>query len=180
MFFLRITGFCLLLLAAACQSGSETTPATAQQQALVTRHFRFSPAKSAKGLLAQGDWCQGDFKEGIPLFPHRTDVSRRYFFFGDGLYKVAVQGASGSSSFFIRRTEGETVDLYTGDNFPTCLSQRQNFTLAADGHEFVYDNGYRNANHYTVGLNPEGGQVEIALPTEGVLGITVHRCANCQ
>lgn len=184
MNFFRIAVFFLLLSTGACQSGAEA-PAASQPPGKPTPtgpHFRLSSAKAVTGLLAEGDWCLGDFTEAVPLFPHRTDFNKRYFVLGDGLYKAVARGESGAATFFVRRAgSGQAVDVYTGANFPACLSEPKNFSLGADGSGFQYDNGYaQNGTRFGVGLTADGSQVEFNLPAGAVYGMTVHRCANCR
>lgn len=115
MIFFRIAVFFLLLFAGACQSGAEApgaSPAPDKPAARNGPHFRLSQAKAVTGLLAEGDWCLGDFTEAVPLFPHRTDFNKRYFVLGEGLYKVVARGESGAATFFVRRAGGgQAVDV---------------------------------------------------------------------
>lgn len=185
MIFFRITVFFLLLFTVACQSGAEApggTQAPGKPAAPSGPHFRLSPAKAVTGLLSEGDMCLGDFTEAVPLFPHRTDFNKRYFVLGDGLYRVVARDESGAATFFVRRAgSGQAVDVFTGANFPACLSEPKNFSLSADGSGFQYDNGYaQNGTRFGVSLVADGSQVEFSLPSEAVYGMTVHRCANCR
>lgn len=174
---------CLSLLAAACRAKSDAPapgPAVAApESAPAGLHFRLNNAKIVYGVVEDGNWCAGDYSQTIVINPDRNDYNRRYFYLGDGVYKVIVNGSLGTSSFMLRRTGAEEVEVSTGTQYP-CLSSPKNFLLSGNTDHWDYDN--QGGIKYSVNVKPYENwlRLEIVFPPDSGYGLVVDRCSNCQ
>lgn len=166
-----------LLLWSACNSSQPSQP---EKSNPVNAAFQFSKAAGVMHPEADGNWCRNQFTDAALINADAANPNRRFFLLGDGIYRVAAQLGNMTSSFMLRKTGARSVDLFTSDNFPLCLSRREYFSLADGGAFFSYDN--RKGINYTVELQSgaEGLFVVLVFPPETTFGLNVHRCAGCR
>lgn len=152
-------------------------PATANAAAAT---FQFSKKAAATDLKDTSSWCNGAFTDAVLINADPANSKRRYFLLGEGVYNVAVQLGNATSSFFLQKTGGQAIELFTSDNFPLCSSNRVNFSLAAEGAWFRYDNN-RGIN-YTVESksSADGLFIILEFPGEITYGLTAYHCVGCR
>lgn len=119
------------------------------------------------------NWCNAHYTESVPVFPDPANVNRRFFVLGTGLYHIVTTHSQQKTSWLARRSADGGLELFTSDNFPSCLSNRKNFTLNSDGRGFSYDNRHRVA--YPVTWQPDNGRISLEFPAESYFGIEVYR-----
>lgn len=165
----------LLQILIACNE----TPQTSQPAPATGITFQFSKAAAMTDLNDEKSWCNGAFDAAL-INADPANVNRRFFQMNEGAYRVAVQLGNATSSFFLKKTGERQVEIFTSDNFPLCASNRANFTLAADGASFSYDNKRYITYMATAQLSPEGFFIILNFPSEITYGLTVHHCAGCR
>ncbi len=167
-----------LLLLAACQS--PTLPAVPNGSSTTAGlHFQFSTAAREAALEDERNWCTHNFHEAIRLDAAADNANRRFFALGSAPHRIAVDAGGQSSAFILKKTSAQTVEVYTSENFPICLSDRTKFSLAADGKTLVYNNGRQI--QFTVELNeqPNGTLVILDMAAGAGYGFLIHRCDDC-
>ncbi len=174
---------CLSIFCTACQSNTGA-PASKTETASPAPpegwYFQYSKAKQNKGTFAEGNWCQADYSESVVINADRNDYNRRYFILGEGVYKVTITGSMGASSFILRKSGNQSVDLYTSDQNPTCLSSRKNFALKGPSDKWSYDNTGGIAYSVSIGPYEQWARVDILFPPDSGFGMVANRCTNCQ
>ena len=126
------------------------------------------------------NWCQNQFTDAVPINADTSNMGRRFFLLGEGIHRVAVQLGNMTSSFLIRKAGEKSTELFTSDNFPLCLSKRENFNMAENGTFFKYDN-HKGVEYSTeVQVSPEGLFVVLTFPPDVTYGLNVHRCVGCR
>lgn len=126
------------------------------------------------------NWCQNQFTDAVPINADTSNMGRRFFLLGEGIHRVAVQLGNMTSSFLIRKAGEKSAELFTSDNFPLCLSKRENFNMAENGTFFKYDN-HKGVEYSTeVQVSSEGLFVVLTFPPDVTYGLNVHRCMGCR
>lgn len=168
--------FLVLQTLLAC-NGSPSSPPSSQPAGT---GFRFSKAAAMTGLKDENSWCNGDFAEAALINADPANSNRRFFQLGEGVYRIALQKGNATSSFFLRKTGDQAIEVFTSDNFPLCTSNRANFSPSEDGASFVYDNG-RGINYIAaIQSSAEGLFVILEFPGDITYGLTVHHCTGCR
>jgi hypothetical protein len=168
------------ILAACGQSPSTTSNGQSQPAASSSAAtFQFSKKAPVTGLKDENSWCNGDFADATLINADPANSNRRFFQLGEGVYRIAIQLGNATSSFFIRKTAGQAIEIFSSDNFPLCTSNRANFSMVEGDASFKYDNG-RGIN-YSVAIqsSAEGLFVILEFSAEITYGLTVHHCVGC-
>lgn len=176
--------FLLTLLSLSILAGCGQSPTTSPnvQPAAATAAaatFQFSKAAAMTVLKDEKSWCNGDFNAAL-INADPANVNRRYFLMDESVHRVAVQSGNATSSFFLKKTDGKKVEIFTSDNFPFCSSNRANFSLAPEGAWFRYDNARGIAYTVEAQSSVEGLFVILEFPVETTYGLTVHHCVGCR
>jgi len=142
-------------------------------------HIEFAKGPIVKDYKAAGSWCDAHFPEAPPLTSDPVNAQLRRVGIGPGVYKAVVNYGNIASSFMLRVSPNRTLELYTSNHFPYCLSEHSNFKLQADGRSFEYDNHHHI--HYTVELESSDQGMSIAFlygPGDN-FGFTIYKCEDC-
>lgn len=87
---------------------------------------------------------------------------------------MVVDVGTTMASFFLLK-KGDTLEVFTSDQFPECLSSKTNFELEASGTRFRYN----NQRHIDFGISTEqvGGvlRIWIDMPVGSHYGLSVRR-----
>ncbi len=176
---IAFTGF---LIQACGQQETPKTRETAPEQPppLSRPVFRFSALAPVTGGDVSTNWCYGDFKENVVINAEREKTNRRYFYLGDGTTKVNISAANMVASFLLRPAGDGITEVFNGANYPECLSQPGNFTLADGGKSIRYLNA--QSLEFNIDIREENGYpvVTIELPADANFGMNVNHCTNCQ
>lgn len=141
--------------------------------------LEFSQRVGGTNVADPTNWCAGAFGEAVLISPDPTNSRRRMFALSNIPNRVIVETGHFSAMFMLHAI-GENVEILTGENMPACLSTRNNFTLAADGKSFHYDNKKGVSFDLHLQVLPNGLQVAIDLPEGSSLGLTAARCETCK
>ena len=169
--------FAQLSLIAACDP-SQPAAKPAVKDAVT---FQFSKRASVTDLNDKNSWCNNSgFTEATLINADPANSNRRFFLLGECVYGVRLQSGNAVSSFFLRKTGEKSIELFTSDNYPMCLSRRANFSMAGADTWFRYDNGHGIAYTVEAQASAEGLFAILTLPPTPTYGLTVHRCAECR
>lgn len=166
--------FAFGILSCGSPTGSENTPNTS-----TGTRMEFSQRVGGTNVADPSNWCAGAFGEAVLISPDPKNSQRRMFALSNIPNRVIVETGHFSAMFMLRST-GKNVEILTGENMPACLSTRNNFTLAADGKSFHYDNKKGVSFDLHLQELPNGLQAAIDLPEESSLGLTAARCETCK
>lgn len=191
---MTIPTFCLIacslgLLQGCAQTGEK--PASVATQAVETKKtvaekpappdaaaLSFSTMPSMSGRTEPNNWCRADFTEAVGAFPETAGENQNQYFFlavTNGVYKVNVRAGNAVASLLVRPTVSGTVEIFTSDNFPECLSNRANHALSESGFYDDYDNSKDIS--FTLHVQKAGANYHVSLefPPTVQYGLTVHR-----
>jgi hypothetical protein len=170
----------MLALLAACGFGcAENTrqPAAGQHEksdAAAGPGFAFSTQAMVTGNDPANSWCRTPFSEAAVVNADPANFNRRLFTLSDGPTKVFVESGKFTAAFILKKN-GKTVDIFTSDNLPECLSNRVNFSIGADRTTFRYNNNrYIDFEIQLVPL-PNGTQIALEMAPGAGYGIEVRR-----
>ena len=169
-----------LLVLAACQSPAPTSPAKVDQPATAGPHFVFSTAARQTDLHDANNWCIHSFHEAIRLDGASGNANRRIFALGTGAHRIVVDAGGQSASFILKKSAAQTVEVFTSDNYPVCLSDRSKFSLDAGNRIFHYDNGRLIRFTAEVAEQPNGWVIALEMEPGAGYGFLVHRCEDCE
>lgn len=178
---LRLVALVLFGLTGCRQNSSapQTTSGSAAEAGANTPHFEFSTVPAPQDMEGKASWCNESFAEPVVITPDPVNTNKRVIGLGGGVTKVVVNFGNMASSFFLRRSAQNVVEVFTSQNFPRCLSSQANFMLAADRRSFQYDN--QQHIQYPVELSGAAGAPSIVLefPPGSYYGLTAYRCDSC-
>jgi hypothetical protein len=177
---IKLIAFLLIIaFAHGCQSSGQSDTQKSVRANITGPHFQFSLAGMVQDSRDPGNWCTAGFPEAVLINADPNDAKRRYFSMEDGVYKVSVELGNVLAAYILRKS-GEQVNICTSNQFPQCLSKYANFTVAADGQSFRYNNG--KAIDFTTMLQVNGSSAKIILDfaTDTQFGISVRKCDGCK
>ncbi len=142
--------------------------------------FFFSPSPAVAGLKDANSWCNHSFTDAVLINADTGNINRRYFRLGEGVHRIAVQVGNMTASVVLRQSKDQRVEVFTSDNFPVCLSRRENFTLFDEGASLVYDNKKYIVFTLSGQPAPGGPVILLDIPAKPAYGLNVHRCVDCR
>ena len=171
----------LLMGLLACNQAPDKTanPAEDTAQAPSGPAFRFSRHTPEAGKKPD-NWCYGHFSEPLVINAEEGHPNRRYFYLQNGVTKVAVGPSGITTTFMLRPEENGMVEVFTGANFPECLSIPGNFSPLSGGPVVRY------MNHKKVGFSLETKQengyarVTMEMPKGTNYGLSANYCPDCK
>ena len=98
----------------------------------------------------------------------------RLFTLAGGPHRVVVDYGHIVGSFVLQK-KWNKVEVFTSDNYPECLSNRENFEIKEGGNSFQYDN--KKHIIFDVHLLPlaNGTQIALEIDPDAGYGIIVRR-----
>ncbi len=170
---LIVATWCVWLIGSCTNNPQQGIENTSTQ----TPAFVFSNKTAETGLHAENNWCNRPFEEGVVINAETTNLNRRYFAVGDGLYKVVVRRGNTAAPFMVKR-RGAALEIFTSDQYPTCLARRSDFSLIGDGRTMLYF----NPPYYEFRVETEPWQnalkVTLEFPPGSENGLMIHRQKN--
>ena len=142
--------------------------------------FFFSQSPAVTGLKDENSWCNHSFTDAVLINADTGNVNRRYFRLGEGVHRIAVMVGNMTASVVLRQSGEDRVEVFTSDNYPVCLSRRENFTLFDEGASLVYDNKKYIVFTLSGQPGPGGPLILLDIPAKPAYGLNVHRCADCR
>lgn len=162
-----------------CKQSSKNTAADAQGGTNAGTYFTFSKRPMVQDMRDPSNWCAARFAENAVVNADPKNTNLRYFAMDDQPHKVVLDYGHFSAAFALLK-KGNQVEIMTSDNYPSCLSNKTNFSLQPDGKSFYYNN--KKDIHFEVMLQdlPNGLQINILLPSDLTYGMLVNRCETCK
>lgn len=173
----------LLSVLFACSQAPAPKQQAAQQQNTVEQgaFFRFSEAAAVPPLQEAGNWCRLNFDEAVLINADPANVNRKFFRLDDGaVLRTVVRQGNAANFFFVRKSAEKTVEIFTGMNFPECLSGRGNYSNGPGAAMLTYDNRKSIRYNMEAQHNEHGLFVILEFPENTQYGLTVHRCEGCR
>lgn len=157
--------------------GACTHPKETDQEAIQTPAFVFSTKAAEMVIRSTNNWCNLPFEEAVVINAETTNLNRRYFAVGSGVYKVVVRKGNTAAPFMLQR-RGAALEVMTSEQFPTCLARRNYFSIIEDGRTLQY----ANPPYYDFRVDTEPWQnafkVTLEFPPGTDYGLIVHRQKN--
>ncbi len=161
-----------LLLLTHCQPSGPAVPAIDP----ATPHFQWSKAPIVLEKEGKANWCNLQFAEGVPINADATNFNRRFFMLNSGTYRVVVRVDDAACSFLLKKKNATTVEIFTDNNFPHCLSSHTNFTLSESGTDLKYTSSRIEFPLSVLPTTAAGTlQIILELPLNSNYGMLVHR-----
>lgn len=182
---LYVTGiFCSILLFFSCGAPPSPPAATQPDKEPPAEpsglHFRFSQLAPPTPEESSVNWCDGPFGEPLVVNAEKENMQRRYFYLPPGVTKLAIGPSGITTAFMLKPVAPEVVEIYTGNNFPLCLSIATNFSPLSGGAVVQYQN-HKNVT-FSLELKKENGHflVVVEFPKGANYGMSVNPCAPCK
>jgi hypothetical protein len=165
-----------MLVFTTCTNPKETGEENTMGQAPA---FVFSDKAAVSDLRSANNWCNFAFEEAVVINAEPTNLNRRYFAVGDGVYKVVVRKGTTAAPFMVKR-RGTSLEIFTSDQYPTCLARRNYFSVVEDGRTLKYN----NLPYYDFRMETEPWEnalkVTLEFPPGTDHGLIVHRQKNME
>ena len=128
----------------------------------------------------EGNWCHAPNGEGVVVNAEKINTNRRYFYLPDGVTILVVGPSTSAATLLLQALANRNVAIFTGANFPECLSTPANLSPAGGTAILTYNN-HKNIN-FQMELQEENGQSRVTLefPPGANYGMTVNRCPDCR
>jgi hypothetical protein len=166
----------LVLAIYACTNPNEPDKETKQKQPPA---FVFSTKAAETVIRSSSNWCNLPFEEAVVINAESTNLNRRYFAVGSGVYKVVVRKGNTAAPFMVQR-RGASLEVITSNQFPICLARRSYFDVIEDGRTLKYN----NPPYYDFRVETEAWQnalkVTLEFPPGTDYGLIVHRQKNLE
>lgn len=143
---------------------------TAQKTGVPGLTFEFG--KTAPG--GADNWCRLPLPEAAVITADPVNSNRRLFTLSDGPHRVVVDFGHIVASFVLQKS-GNRIEIFTSDNYPECLSNRENFSIGANGTTFTYQNNKHIDIEIQIVPLPNGTQIAIEMAPGSGYGIIVRR-----
>jgi hypothetical protein len=142
--------------------------------------FVFSKSVPPADPANTANWCRKTFADAVLINADRSNPNRRYFLPGQDLVRVAVRAGNLACSFMARKKGEKTLEIFTSDNFPACLSNRIHYQWQAGQDVFSFNN--QQGIRFSAAVRPgdSGPALFLEFPPDASYGLLVHRCADCQ
>ncbi len=177
-------GALLGLFWSACSSGSlgsskgaERVPAVQEPLRSV---FRLSTARAVEIKDASRNWCLADFGQTEVLGASAERPEERFFYLRPGVTWLMVGDDLGRANLFLRPVGEGVVEVFTGANFPQCLSRPEFFGVDTQApYRLAYDN--RQFIRFSLELvaEQEATKAVVSFPAGYFFAVTVLRCPEC-
>ena len=136
--------------------------------------FAFSKQPATPGTNSSDNWCRVSFPEAALINADPVNSNRRLFTLSNGPNRVMVDFGNIVAAFVLKKS-GNHVEIFTSDNYPECLSNRVNFSIAANGMAFHYDNQKHIDFDIQLVPLPNGTQIALEMAPDAGYGIIVRR-----
>ncbi len=126
------------------------------------------------------NWCYARYGPSLVVGAESLNTNRRYFFLEPGITKLVVGPSSSTATFLLEPLAGGKVRLFTGANYPECLSSPANLILGDEGSRFRYQN--RQGVDFQLEVQVDGTLVKITVEFQPGLAfaMSVNRCLECK
>ncbi|MCS7036818.1 MAG: hypothetical protein RMJ33_02790 [Saprospiraceae bacterium] len=176
-----VFGWIVVLLWASCSSGGSKASAEASSERTpVGPVFRMSTARAIAETDARLDWCQAEFSETEVFGADASHPNRRFFYLRSGITWLTVGDDFARANLFLRPQPDGNVEVFTGAQFPRCLSRPEYLTIPMSApSRLEYDN--RQYIRFTLDVRAEAGgtQVGVAFPPDAFFAVVAVRCPSC-
>lgn len=124
--------------------------------------FSFSKARPPAVTGSKEDWCTAPFDTQVPVSAEQINTNRRYFYLQPGVTWLAAERDNSRSNVCFRPLPDGNVEVFTGANFPYCLSRPDYLRVFGDNPATLrYDNG-TNID-FNLDLQSEKGRPKVTL-----------------
>jgi hypothetical protein len=166
-------GVIIVLLACNQQQPAATAGATEQVAAPGLR-FVFSDLAPTQGAQSNNNWCRMPLPEAAVINADPANNNRRLFTLADGPHRVTISFGNIVASFVLLK-KGDSIEVFTSDNYPECLSNRNNFSMLVHGQGFHYDNQKHIIFDVSAIKLANGTQIALDIDIQAGYGIVVRR-----
>lgn len=173
---------CIALIILACNQGRPAPEEATNAQNITPPSepiFQLSTTPPPALNDRTSNWCYAGFGESLVVNAEEINTNRRYFFLPQGVTKLAVGPPGLSATLLFRPLSNGNVEIFTGANFPECLSNPQYLEPAGGASQMRYYN-QKNID-FRMELLPENGHFKIILEFKpgASYAMSVNPCPDC-
>lgn len=164
-------------LCAGCGGGSSESTASTVAAGPA---FVLSTARPPAGKAPEVDWCNAPFDASVIVNAEQVNTNRRYFYLLPGVTWVTASRDNARANLFMRPLPDGNVEVFTGANFPYCLSRPEYVRpISADRSRLRYNN---DSNiDFTMDVQTDQGHPKVTLEFKPgtFYGLTIIHCPGC-
>ncbi|MEQ1744329.1 MAG: hypothetical protein ABMA02_02805 [Saprospiraceae bacterium] len=124
--------------------------------------FRLSTARPPDTRGSADDWCAAPFDQQVVVNAEQVNTNRRYFFLQPGITWLAAERDNVRANLLLRPLPDGNVEVFTGANFPYCLSRPDYLRPLGDNPAVLrYDNG--TIIDFNLDVQTEQGRPKVTL-----------------
>jgi hypothetical protein len=142
--------------------------------------FQLSTAPIPDPAFPKTNWCTAKFGANLLVNAEKLNTNRRYFYLLPGVTKLNIGPSNSSATLLLKPMPNGNVDVFTGNNFPECLSHPKNLSPAGGSASMRYYN--RTNIDFRIDLQEEGTRpkVTVEFGPGTNYGMSVNHCPECQ
>ncbi len=170
----------LLVLGLFACGGSNTTGGNAGPAASGGPAFRISAARPPEGKAPETNWCHAPFDRQVLVNAEKINTNRRYFYLLPGVTWLTAERDNARANLYLRPLLGGDVEVFTGANFPYCLSRPDYVRMIGENRAALrYDNG-TNID-FNLDMQTDQGRPKVTLEFRPgtFYAINVLHCPEC-
>lgn len=160
------------------QSIEKQPEANQSEETPSTPIFQLSTAPPP--TMPQNDWCRIPGGENVLINAEKVNTNRRYFYLPQGITMLSVGYPTLAATLFLRPSPNGNVEVFTGANFPACLSRPSYLSPAGGSAQMRYNN--QQDIEFSLELQVENNYPKITIEQGGKYnyGMSVVHCPECQ
>ena len=128
----------------------------------------------------QNDWCRVQSGENVLINAEKINTNRRYFYLPQGITMISVGYPTLAATLFLKPLPNGNVEVFTGANFPTCLSRPSYLNPAGGSAQMRYNNQQDIEFGLELQMENDYPKITIEQGTKYNYGMSVVHCPECQ
>ncbi len=157
------------------RSGTSEIPSDSQSPV-----FQLSTAPAVPVGSETDNWCREEYGPSLLINAEEINTNRRYFYLPAGVTKMMAGPSGSTATLLLQPMPNGNVTIFTGANFPECLSAPANLSTKGNGAVWRYNN--QNNIEFQFDLQQESGRMKVTLelPPGSNYAMSVNHCPECR
>lgn len=160
------------------QSGEKHPGANQIKENFEAPVFQLSTATPPTDV--KNDWCRAQSGENVLINAEKVNTNRRYFYLPQGITMISVGYPTLAAMLFLKPLPNGNVEVFTGANFPACLSRPSYLNPAGGSAKMRYDNQQDIEFGLELQVENQFSKITVELPAQYNYGMSVVHCPECQ
>lgn len=126
------------------------------------------------------NWCLMDWSKSLPVNQLEGQPNTYFLALHNQACRISIRFGMLAAGMMLKRTPEGRIEVFTGNNYPRCLSKPEYFKVLAAENRFTYDNGKGIKVNVSVRNEENQSIVFLQFPPEYQYGLIVMECLDCK